>query len=93
MKIVNLNEYPEFFRGCGAPGRRMTDKLVELFSTADKYLWRALCPSGVRLDFITDSAEIEYTLKFGKSVRQRFSAVGFPSCSSTETPTASCLIP
>ena len=74
MKIVNLNEHPEFFRGCGAPGRRMTDKLVELFSTADKYLWRALCPSGVRLDFITDSAEIEYTLTFGKPVRQIFTS-------------------
>ena len=74
MKIVNLNEHPEFFRGCGAPGRRMTDKLVELFSTADKYLWRALCPSGVRLDFITDSEVIEYSLAFGKPVRQIFTS-------------------
>ena len=74
MKVVNLNEHPEFFRGCGMPGRRMTDKLVELFSTADKYLWRALCPSGVRLDFITDSTEIEYTLAFGKPVRQVFTS-------------------
>lgn len=74
MKIVNLNEHPEIFRGCGAPGRRMTDKLVELFSTADKYLWRALCPSGVRLDFITDSCEIEYSLEFGKPVRQIFTS-------------------
>ena len=74
MKIVNLNEHPEFFRGCGVPGRRMTDKLVELFSTADKYLWRALCPSGVRLDFITDSTEMEYTLTFGKPVRQVFTS-------------------
>ena len=74
MKIVNLNEHPEFFRGCGVPGRRMSDKLIELFSFSEKHLWRAQCASGVRLDFITDSCEIEYSLEFGKPVRQIFTS-------------------
>ena len=74
MKDINLNEHPELFRGCGVPGRRMSDKLIELFSISEKHLWRAQCASGVRLDFITDSSKIEYSLEFGKPVRQIFTS-------------------
>lgn len=74
MKTVVLSEHPELFRGCAAPGRRMTDALMELFSTADKYKWRAQCASGVRLDFFTDGTEMEYSLVFGKPVRKVFTS-------------------
>ena len=74
MKNVNLSEHPEIFRGCAVPLRRMSDELLALFSTADKYIWRSLCASGVRLDFLTDTVEMEYTLEFGKPVRQVFTS-------------------
>lgn len=74
MKTVNLNEMPELFRGCIVPGRRMSDDLLKLFSSNEKSLWRALCPSGVRLDFITDAVEINYALEFGQPVRQIFTS-------------------
>lgn len=74
MKTVDLSRHPELFRGCAAPGRRMSDSLVELFNIGEKYLWRALCQSGVRLDFVTDSCKLEYSLGFGKPVRQIFTS-------------------
>ena len=74
MQTVDLSTAPELFRGCGVPGRRMSDELLKLFSDNEKLLWRALCPSGVRLDFITDALEMNYALEFGQPVRQIFTS-------------------
>ena len=72
MKTIRLQDCPDLFRGCARPGQRMSDALLDFFNTAPKTLLRARCLSGVRLQFVTDSPELEWTLGFGDPVRQVF---------------------
>ena len=70
MKKIELRDWPEIFRGCVRPGQRMSDSLLDFFNTAPKTFLRARCLSGVRLQFATDSSELEWTLEFGSPVRK-----------------------
>lgn len=72
MKEIELRDRPEIFRGCVRPGQRMSDALLNFFDTAPKRLLRARCLSGVRLRFVTDSPELEFSLHFGSPVRPVF---------------------
>lgn len=74
MKLINLKEMPELFRGCVAPGVRMTASMQELFNTSPKHLLRARCQSGVRIHFVTDAEVMKIGFRFGGTARKIFTA-------------------
>ena len=74
MKTIALESAPELFRGCVAPGVRMSPALLAFYGEPEKRLLRARCGTGVRLALITDASEIEFGFTFGGAARQIFTA-------------------
>ena len=72
MKNIDWQNNFALFRGAVAPMNRMTDGLMEYFSTNPAWKIRAACPSGIRLIFTTDATKLEISAVFGDAARQVF---------------------
>ena len=74
MQKIDLASRFELFRGCVSPGVRMSDELIAFYSDTEPHLIRAKSASSVRITFVTDAVEMEYSLVFGQGGRPIFTS-------------------
>lgn len=74
MQKIDLSSRFELFRGCFSPGVRMSGELAAFYSDTEGRITRARSASGVRIAFVTDAVEMEYSLVFGAASRQVFTS-------------------
>ena len=74
MQKIDLENNLKFFRGCAAPGVRMNESLLEFYSDCEARVIRARAASGVRIAFVTDAVEMEYSLVFGGAARKIYTS-------------------
>ena len=72
MQKIDLESRPELFRGCVAPGVRMSDALLDFYSDSEARVIRARSASGVRVAFVTDAVEMDYSFTCGGCARKIF---------------------
>ena len=72
MQKLDLENRIDLFRGCVAPGVRMTEKLIEFYREPAPRLVRARSASGVRIALVTDAVEMEYAIVCGEVSRAIF---------------------
>ena len=74
MQKVDLSSRAELFRGCVAPGVRMSRELLDFYNDSEAKVIRARSASGVRLAFVTDAVEMSFTLAFGGAARKIYTS-------------------
>ena len=74
MQKIELESRIELFRGCAAPGVRMSEDLLNFYNDSDGRVIRARSATGVRIVFETDAVEMNYALQFGGTARKIFTS-------------------
>ena len=74
MQKIELGSRLELFRGCVAPGVRMSDELSAFYSDTPARITRARSASGIRIALVTDAVEMEYSLAFGAASREVYTS-------------------
>ena len=74
MQKIDLESRIELFRGCVAPGVRMSEDLLNFYNDSEARVIRARSATGVRIAFETDAVEMSYALQFGGTARKIFTS-------------------
>ena len=74
MQKIELGSRIELFRGCAAPGVRMSEDLLNIYNDSEARVIRARSATGVRIVFETDAVEMTYALEISGAARQIFTS-------------------
>lgn len=74
MQKIDLENNLNLFRGCVAPGVRMSEALLDFYNDSEGRVIRARAASCVRIAFVTDAVEMEYSLVFGGAARKIYTS-------------------
>ena len=74
MQKIDLENNLNLFRGCVAPGVRMSEALLDFYNDSEARVIRARAASCVRIAFVTDAVEMEYSLVFGGAARKIYTS-------------------